>query len=380
MNNFRAHTVLVTGTDAESVSGLDDLIRANRGYQVVSADPSAITGGREIAAVPDMAVLDVTQIGDDEVDLLNALKSRFGDIPIIVTSDGLSDDQMRRLFKLKIHDWLRKPFAADGLLNSLKTAARTSKTTGNKVHAFIGAAGGVGTSTIAVSVADIISDSLKKTDDTVALFDLDFSTGNCGYLVNMLNSFNLESAAAHPERIDVEFINQIQKRHESGFYIYSFKRPDLLTEINGYELVLRMLDAVNLQHEHTILDIPYYETEWKGEVLSAVNTCSIVSNLNLAAIKHTLDVVERVQAIRGKDFPIHVLFNKRSGGVFGQRIKKSKLDELFEETPYSYLPEDESTINESVDRGLLPSEVKSSTRFLKALRSHVKMMTESDES
>jgi pilus assembly protein CpaE len=245
------------------------------------------------------------------------------------------------------------------------------------VHAVISAVGGAGATTTAICLADLLVGT-KKTKQNVALFDLDFSSGNCSYLLNMVNGFNLESVASHPERVDVEFINLIQQQHARGFYVYSFKRPEINAEINGYELVLRMLDAVNLQHEHTVLDIPYYETEWKNEVLAAVNTCTVVTQMNLPAIKHTLDIVERVKDLRGSDYPVQVIFNHHRGGMFSQRIKKSTLEELFEGTPFHYLPEDETTINESVDRGLLPSEVRPSTKFLKSLRSYMKELDLSD--
>ncbi|MBT8474399.1 MAG: hypothetical protein KJO78_02905 [Alphaproteobacteria bacterium] len=370
MNSFRMHSVLIVGTELDAARKVEKTIRATSKYQTVTVDAGAISG--DIGHVPDVAVVDVAQITDAELNVLNELRGQFGDLPIIVISEALDDEQMRRLFKLKVSDWLRKPLSEEALSTALRSALRTAKSTGNRVHAIISAVGGAGATTIAISMADYLADKFKKDGETVALFDLDFSTGNCSYLLNMVNSYNLESVAAHPERVDAEFVGFIQQKHPKGFYVYSFKRPEINGEINGYELVLRMLDTVNMQHEHTILDIPYYETEWKSEVLSAVNTCTVVTEMNLPAIKHAIDVVDRIKEQRGDDYPVRVVFNKSRSHLFGQRIKKSTLEDLFEKTPFFYLSEDENTIDESVDRGLLPSEVRSSSKFLKSLRTYLK--------
>lgn len=371
MTSYKTNSVLVLGTGLDTARKIEATVNAGVRYQSAYADAAEVETA-EVPFTPDVVIFDVSEFTENELAVANSIRSRFGDIPIIVTSEALGDDQVRRLFKLKVHDWLRKPLTDDILLNSLRTAARAAKVTGNQVHAVVSAVGGAGATTVALSMANLLVEKLKKTKESVAVFDLDFSTGDCSYVLNMLNAYNLESVAAHPERIDVEFINLIQQRHEEGFFVYSFKRPDINGELNGYELVLRMLDAVNLRHEHTILDIPYYETEWKSEVLSAVNSCTVVSLLNLPAIKHTLDIVERIQEMRGKDFQVKVAFNQTSSSLFGQRIKKSKIEELFGDTPFYFLSEDSSTLDESVDRGLLPSAVKSSSKFLKSLRKYMK--------
>jgi pilus assembly protein CpaE len=366
----RVATVAVVSMGLDSSRVIEQILTKSTRYRCALIDHDKIK--RQAAkAAPEIVILDVAQITDSEVDALNEIRAEFGETPLVVVSEALDDDEVRRLFRFKVHDWLRKPLDEQKLLASLQGAVRTGKTTTNRVHAVVSCVGGAGASTVAVSMADIMARKRASDGASVALFDLDFSTGNCSYLLNMINAYNLESVAATPSRIDAEFINLIQQRHENGFYVYSFKRPDIVTELNGYELVLRMLDAVSMQHDVTILDIPYYELDWKNEVLSAVNTCTLVTEMNLPAIKHTLDLLHRVQQMRGADFPVQVVFNKHERHLFGQRIKPSKLKELFGTTTIDYLPSDDDVIEEAMDRGLPPSEVRSGARFLKALSKYI---------
>ncbi|HEX9859483.1 MAG TPA: hypothetical protein VGA75_14075, partial [Paracoccaceae bacterium] len=66
--------------------------------------------------------------------------------------------------------------------------------------------------------------------------------------------------------------------------------------------------------------------------------------------------------------PVQVFLNKNERRLFGGgRIKRSKLKELFGETPVDFLPRDASVLEEAMDRGVPASEVNSSSRFLRAL-------------
>ena len=91
---------------------------------------------------------------------------------------------------------------------------------------------------------------------SVALFDLDFSTGACGHYLNLLNEYDLQPVIANPSRVDMEFIDIVKKKHERGFSLLSFKQPSVMLSPKGGELVLRMLDVVSFQNNHTVIDIP----------------------------------------------------------------------------------------------------------------------------
>ncbi|MBD3666212.1 hypothetical protein H9Q16_19940 [Sulfitobacter sp. TSTF-M16] len=330
----------------------------------VNSDPSVPTA--------DVIVVDFDEMGEDELQIFAEVRAKAPETPLILVSEELTPDAMRQLFKYNVQDWLRKPIDDEGLLSAIRSTVRSSRTTTNQVNAVISCVGGAGATTLAINMADIASRRLAKKDPNIALVDLDFSTGNCSYVLNMVSTFNLGSVASAPRRVDSEFVSVIQQQHDSGFYLYSFKRPDLNTELNGYELILRLLDVVSLEHTTLFLDIPYYATEWRNDVLSAVNTVTLVSEVNLPAIKHTLDQIEQIKELRGEDFPIHVVFNKHSGRLFGQRISSRRIKELLEDTPFTYLPADHSLIGEATDRGVLPSDISTRAQFLKKLTGYMK--------
>lgn len=371
MDNEKSVRILLVNAEGAESRDVETLIENSPRIMIEPVSPEQVQP--KLAEDPmGLIIVNAIKLEGAETDLLSELRAEAPDTPIIVITNELTPDQTRRLLTFKIHDWMPRPLNGEDLLASIRKGVRNSKSVSNRVHAVISCVGGAGGTTTAISMADIAASKMGRKKGTVALFDLDFSSGNCSYVLNQVSNFNLASVANTPHRIDAEFISVIQQKHESGFYLYSFKQPEILLDINGYELVLRMLDAVSLEHDHTILDIPYYAFEWRDEVHAAINTCTLVTELNLPAIKHTLDVIERIRDLRGPDFPIQVVFNKWQTRLFGQRISRKKLKELFGETPIFRLPYDYFLIGESIDRGVVPSKISKRAGFLKRLAKYMK--------
>lgn len=366
----RTRILMITAAGAHQ----DEVTAALRGaaqFSVKTSDPNHLP--KQLTSQnADLVIVDLQELEAEEVQILTSVRAQAPTVPIIVLSPDLPPEAMRQLFKFNVQDWLNQPVTADQLLASVMASVRKSKVRKNRVHAVVSSVGGAGATTAAINMADLVATKMFRKKPNVALFDLDFSTGNCGYVLNMVNRFNLGSVIETPQRIDSEFIRIIQQRHKRGFYLYSFKRPEMNTDLNGYELVLRLLDAVSMEHGQTFLDLPYYETEWKEDVLAAVNTCTLVTELNLPAIKHTIDMIERIRGLRGESFPVRIIINKRVSSLFGQRISKRKLRELFDGVPFYFLPLEPNLIGEAVDRGMLPSEISSRNSFIRSLTKYLK--------
>jgi len=370
---MRKNMVLVLDTGQPEFAAISDHLEMMSHFQreVTTFDEMMRTPG---AFVPDIVVVDIATVSATELEMLSSIRGNYGDVPIVVVSEALDDAQVRKLLKLKVHDWLRKPVVFGEFLNSIQSGIRTSKQSSTRVHAVISAVGGSGATTVAVAMSEVLARKIGKdrSNGSVALFDLDFSTGSCGYLLNLTSGFNLDSVISNPSRIDSEFVNLLQQKHEHGMIVYSFKRREVVTSLNCYELVLRMLDVVTVQHAHTVLDIPYYETDWRQDVLSGVNTVTIVCEMNLPSIKHTMDLLETIRELPGGKKPVTVLINKRKRSLFGgDRINKAKLKQLFGDTPFDYLPDEYDLMAEAMDRGVTLSDVNASSKFLKAVTKYV---------
>lgn len=371
MTSMRSNSVLVAYTNSASARELEDVLSLSARYQTALVELGSLVA-IEKAAPADVIVVDLDKVNDKELDILSDVRVRFSGTPLIIISEALSESQMRRLFQLHVHDWLPKPLDKKQFHASLQSAVRNTTSTTSMAHAVVSASGGAGATSIAISLAQILAKPKGKVKPTVALFDLDFSTGNCGYVLNQPNAFGIDSVIENPSRIDAEFVNIIRQQHPGNFDIFSFKRPEVVTEARSSELVLRMLDAVSMQHQYTILDMPYYETSWKNDVLSAVNSVTIVTEMNLPSLKHAKELLDRVRGLRSDNFELSIVINKYESSWLGSSIGSKAIKELFGDIPVFYFHRDAATLREAFDRGVLPLEVNMRSKFLKDLNKYVK--------
>ena len=236
------------------------------------------------AADYSLVVLDVHAGAALEKEELFAFRNRHRDMPLVVVSEDLADNLMRLVFRLNGADWLKKPLERKSFVDMVVTQAPGTSRRQSLVHAVVGAVGGVGASVIAASLAEALAQRKRKAKPHVELFDMDFSLGSLGHYLGKPNDFDLKPVIANPSRVDVEFVDLVRQVHDGGFSFLSFKQPEVVLSPKGAELVLRMLDVVSFGSDHTVLDVPYYATAWKDDVLASVNTVYIVTEMTVPAL------------------------------------------------------------------------------------------------
>lgn len=369
-NDNQNDLILVFDSSETTVSELQSLIEFETRMTVRLADPFSASGAPEEGQA-GLVIIHCDTVGTNETETIKQLRVGTPDLQIIVISNELPSDQARFLLAEKIQDWLVRPFETSELLLAIRKVVGSRRTANNRVHAVISASGGAGATTVALAMAGVAAKRLGKKGPSVALFDLDFSSGSAGQYLNLRNDYDLGSVINSPQRIDSEFIKVIQKKHDSGFYLYSFFRPDLNTEMRGYELVLRMLDAVSSEHQLTILDVPYYETEWREDVLAAINSCTIVTALNPPSLRQTIELIGRIKRLRRDQVQITVFINKWQPSIFGQRIGRKKLKQLLGDVPFVHLPLNIPIMSEALERGIPLAEVSPHAQFIRLISKYM---------
>ncbi|TCU14788.1 response regulator/pilus assembly protein [Rhizobium sullae] len=367
--NIAASTkILVLSDDAAAASLMLDVFGALSRYDVRHVALKALgEKGRLDSTQFDLIVLDV----DDGESLhrpeLFAFRASHRDIPLVVVSEDLPDDMLRLLFRLNGNDWLKKPLERRALIDMISTHAPGTGASDSRVHAVVSAVGGAGASVIASSLAHVLAKPTKNSAPRVDLFDMDFSSGSLGYYLNLVNDYDLKPVIANPSRVDLEFIDLVRKRHSGGFSLLSFKQPSVLLTPRGSELVLRMLDVAAFESDHTVIDIPYYDTPWKYDVLSSVNSICIVTEMTIPALSQTKDLFANLVRLRGNSDQIFIVINKYRTKLFGLGVRRQQTQKIFGEIPTHVIADDWDTLSEAVNRGVLPVEVNSRARFCSAV-------------
>ena len=366
-------TILVVSDDLEILDMVHSIFASLVGMDVEGISMAQFCDRKKFNIdAYELAVIDVAT-GEclSRPDFL-AARERVRGLACMFISAELGGEQMRQLIKLDGIDWLKKPLAKREFIETVLAYAKKVKGTGGQVQAVLSSGGGSGGTSVAVSMAYNHAMRRKRIGNGVALFDLDFSKASCGAYLNLPNEYNFDTVLDQPERVDIEFVELITKRHASGMAIYSFYKPEIGIVNQGRDIVLRMLDVVAYQNDQTVIDLPFYETAWKDSVIQSVNSLQIVTTSTVPSLEMAKLNYVRVTKLRNSTDNVTILVNRHKRALFGTEPGRAQVEKIFGATPVEFLPEEHDVMVEAVNRGVLPVEVNGSSRFNAAISSIVK--------
>src|SRR5581483_3598375 len=114
--------IAVLDDDIDFRNYIEDLLRDEGNYSVRTfAHPDALFASAE-ARVPDIVLVDM-KMGDASGDeVVERLLSRWPDLCIVIVTGYPSLETMRATFKLRVFDYLAKPFSIAQLRQTLSNA------------------------------------------------------------------------------------------------------------------------------------------------------------------------------------------------------------------------------------------------------------------
>jgi pilus assembly protein CpaE len=333
-------------------------------YIVETHELSGLLDGSASASGAELVILDVgdgTCLDSGEI---HDARQRFSRIPLLVIADDLEQEHVRAIMHLDARDLLVEPLDNRKIVGAVELQFNAENVGSAQVVAVVSAVGGGGGSSLATSMAHMLAAG-DETPHGTCLVDLDFSSASAGYYLGAVSDYDLATVIDQPTRIDSEFLDIIRKETDAGFSVFSFDQKDLPLHPKAADLVLRMLDVLSFQYRRVVVDVPYWEAGWKIPALQAVNEIFIVSTFTIPALKQARDLYKRLAEARGSRDGITIIINRYKRRLFSNTLSKSELKKVFKDRPVAFIREDHETLTEAVNRGVLPSEVNSRSRFVK---------------
>jgi pilus assembly protein CpaE len=176
-----------------------------------------------------------------------------------------------------------------------------------RIITFIGARGGVGSSTIAHNIGWYIAE--KMGIDT-AIVDFDLPFGTAGLDFDEESSQGVADALSAPERLDDVLLDRLLIK--AGDHLSIFPAPTALERDydappEAYEAVL---DAVRQTMPCVIVDLPHGWTPWIRNAMIAADDIVIVGTPDLASLRNAKNIIELVRHSRPNDNPPRLILNQ----------------------------------------------------------------------
>jgi pilus assembly protein CpaE len=176
-----------------------------------------------------------------------------------------------------------------------------------RVIAFLGARGGVGSSTLCHNTGWCIAEE-QQINTTIVDLDLPFGTVALDF--NDEPGQSIADSLTAPERMDDVLLERVLLKR--GDHLSLFASPATLERdydapLEAYESVL---DAVRQAMPCVLLDLPHVWTPWLKATLIAADEIVIVASNDLASLRNTKNLVELLRHDRANDPAPRLVLNQ----------------------------------------------------------------------
>ena len=263
--------------------------------KLIQGSINTVLSSYKIGKTPDVLVVEF--MGDaDELEALADICSEETKVIII----GADNDVIlyRKLMARGIEDYLFFPLNEDIVISSfMRIFAGERPFNAAKVIAVAGAGGGMGNSTIAQSIAYLLS---TNPSSRVALIDLDFYFGASTLNFDFTPAKGLRDLMHFSGSLSVNDIELLLVEQRPRLYVLA-SEPTLepLRQFD-IETLIKIIDIVSLTADFVVIDLPSGWGDIQNEVVCTSDAVCLVAEptlagfRNVAAIKAHLDADIRV--------------------------------------------------------------------------------------
>jgi pilus assembly protein CpaE len=309
---------------------------------------------------PDLIVVEVAEEAEAVLGLIDDL-SEVCDAETKVLVIGAKNDVSlyRGLSRKGVSDYMVAPVTARQIYDVIEAACVDPDMPQlGRTISFIGSRGGVGSSCISHNTAWALSQNLR---DDVVLVDLDITFGTAGLAFNLESRQGIDSLLADPDRLD----EQLLERYMAGYddYLKVLVSPANLDAQEG--IVTSSLDAllqlVRLKAPYVVIDVPHRWAPWTKQVLVEADETVICGTLDLASLRDTKNLVDRLKAQRGTDSPVRVVLN-HVGQSKKTELSPKDFENAIGEAPILSIAHDPALFGGAANNGQMVGQVNSRSK------------------
>jgi pilus assembly protein CpaE len=229
---------------------------------------------------PDAVVMDLRD--DPSVPpALAALKRAHPAMGVVIVAPHLDPALMLEAMRAGVNEWVAEPLSQVELKAAIDRVVqrRPTRPTG-QVFGFVGAKGGVGTTTIAVNVATALK---KLSGQPTLLMDLNMASGDAALFLSAEPRFTIVDAIENRHRLDSAFFHGLAVSTKAGpDLLASSDRPTLAA--TDARAIPAVIDFAAREYPFVVLDVSRSDSALLDQ-LEQASSLTIVANQELATVR-----------------------------------------------------------------------------------------------
>ncbi|NNE79407.1 MAG: AAA family ATPase [Silicimonas sp.] len=381
MNNS---SILLISSDDKIVTSVGDVLDGIEGARVSREDSSVsqLNGAAvEMAASHDIVIFATDPSNAADLTAIEVLTDNRGEntVYLALTDGDLPLSKARALTRAGVDDVLPYPTSDDEMVEQInqwiakRRAVIEEKFTGGgavgKLIAVQQARGGIGSTTVAVNLADQLLDRKgrfkKEATNKVAVVDLDIQFGTVGDFLDVEEQEGLLQLAAENFLPDVHWVEQSLVRLPSGLAVLAAPQRFAPLESLQPEQVEALINVLKSMFDYVVVDLPRALVGWIEPVLAETDKLYIVMDMTVPAVRASRRLMDFVRADNAQ-LPIDLVVNHEKKPMMlrdHHREAAKALDMTFNH----WIGDDPKAAREAVDFGKPVSEVSGRSELAKSI-------------
>ena len=291
--------------------------------------------------LPDVVLVGVDSDTDRALDLIHRLSRQSPRCGVCAVSRSNDGQLVLRAIRAGAKEFLTLPVSNRELSTALRSACVREEAHGSRPHACLtiavaGAAGGVGSTSLAVNLASILAAS---PDRSVVLVDLDVTLGDADVYLDMNHEYTLADLTQNVARLDSELLRRSMARHKSGVYL--LPRPAELSDAGlvteeSLRSVFRLLKA---SYSHVVVDLSKAYSSLDMAALESCDVVLLVTQLDLPCLRNVVRLLQSFRPVPGMLEKVKLVVNRTmpdSKAIRPKRAEEIVGREFFWQIPNDY--------------------------------------------
>jgi Flp pilus assembly CpaE family ATPase len=266
----------------------------------------------------DLVLMELSLPDGQGLESLTAIRSCAPNLPVVILTDLDDASIANEAVRCGAQDYLIKKELSGGALarslyhatlrqRSQATALRpeTQRALGKAVG-FLGAKGGVGTTTIACHFGVELK---QRTGSRVLLADLDVRGGSVGLLMKVASEHTLQEVANDLDRLDENYWNKIVLRGPDGLDLLLSQRPLSVEEQANTQRVWRVFEFARSIYQWVVMDLGCFNP-FAASLVAGLSDLFLTAPLDVADLYEVKRVVSRLAEAGLNRSRMHLIVNQ----------------------------------------------------------------------
>ena len=271
---------------------LVELLRTS-GLKAGRIDATELAGFARASEAPPVLVVDAR--GRDQLPGgLSAFRRQHPSAGAVLVVSSLDPRLMLEAMRAGVTECVAEPLTAQALDEAVRRVLTNTTEPSGQVFAFIGAKGGVGTTTMAVNTAAALGRVAKG---EVLLIDMHMAHGDDAVFLGVEPRFSIIDALENIHRIDESFFAGVVEKTEPGVHLLASSPRPRQVSVDANK-IRALLEAASRMYRMTVLDVPRSDMTMLDS-LDVVTSAVVVTSQEIAALRNAANMAETLRTRYG---------------------------------------------------------------------------------